>query len=396
MKSASWLRIIPLFFILLLVIVLMTIGATPIAAQAQNDLDEANQVLATLNEWRLSLNLPPFKPNETLADLAFYQADYIRTLRNIPNGSAIHVGRDGEGITQRAQYDQFDWPTYGRPEQIAVGEIAAVNDIDGAFAFWHSSKPHRETVINPTYREVGVAAIPHNFGYIYVVVLGSRPNVLPALVDPRDEKTLYLTRDYYRFNSGKPPLLEPTQIRLFDEAGRPLNDGEWMDWSPTITVPDGAGNKVYILYTDGEQETMSEVDLRRDWVVLPGYIPAAQALSPFAFATAVVIPTATPEPPRPELLIVYDDQSLSIVNVAGKNISLRNVTLVHDSGTLTMAFWSQASQVPLDSFPPGQCLQVWSGIVELVRTAAAGWLSSPEQWTEQYATGRTLLADRIV
>jgi uncharacterized protein YkwD len=350
----------------LLFVVLLTVSGGQTNAQVQNDRTAGYEVVARLNEWRLSLGLAPFKLNETLTELAFYQADYIRTLRTIPSGPAIHVGRNGEGITERALYDQFDWPTYGRPEQIAIGEIAAVNDIEGAFAFWHSSKPHRETVINPTYREVGVAAIQRGTNTIYVVVLGSRPDVLPVLIDPRDETTLYMTRDYYRFNSGREPLLLPTEVRFFDESGRPLNNGAWTDWSDTMQLPTGAEDRIYILYTDGDQEALTEVDLARDWVILPGYIPAAQSAESFAFATPVIIPTSTPEPPRAELRIVYDDQSLAIINVAGKNISLRGITLNYDGGVTNMGFWSQQSDVPLDSFPANHCLQTWSGIVDSV------------------------------
>jgi hypothetical protein len=361
MKRSRFLYFAVLF---LVPIVLVMVSGGQTSAQAQNDVPAGYEVVARLNEWRLSLGLAPFKLNETLNELAFYQADYIRTLRTIPDGVAIHTGRDGEGITTRALYDQFEWPTYGRPEQIAIGEIAAVNDIDGAFAFWRSSKPHRETVINPTYREVGVAAIQRGPSMIYVVVLGSRPNVLPALIDPSDETTLYLTRDYYRFNSGRPPLLEPTEVRFFDEAGRPLNGGEWVDWSPTMELPSDAGDEIYVLYTDGEQEAMSEVDLRRDWVILPGFIPAAQVDSGLGFATPVLIPTSTPEPPRPELRVVYDDESLAIINVSGRNISLRGVTLNHEGGVINMGFWSQQTEVPLDAFPANNCLQMWSALAD--------------------------------
>jgi uncharacterized protein YkwD len=331
-----------------------------VTAEATRDEQAAYEAVAQLNEWRLSLGLAPLKWNDTLADLAFYQADYVRTLHPIPDEEAIHVGRNGEGVRQRALYDPFDWPTYGRPDQIVIGEIAAVNDLEGAVAFWKSSKPHRETVINPAYREVGAVAIPHPYGYIYFVDLGGRPNVLPVLADPRND-ILYLTDDPYKFHTGNPPLSHPTQVRLFDEAGRPLLDGKWIDWAPTIPIPENAGSKLYVLYTDGTQEAMSEVDLERDRVILPGYIPTPQPSFAGAGAAPEIVATSTSEPPRPELAVIYDQDSLSIVNIASKPISLRGLQLVSETNRLTMQWWLDVADVPLDAFPPNNCLQTWSG-----------------------------------
>ncbi len=333
-----------------------------VSAAADRDQQAAYEAVARLNEWRLGLGLAPLKWNDTLADLAFYQADYVRTLHPIPDEEAIHVGRNGEGVRQRALYDPFDWPTYGRPEQIVVGEIAAVNDLDSAVAFWKSSKPHRETVINPAYREVGAVAIPHPYGYIYFVDLGSRPNVLPALLDPRDDKTLYLTDDQYKFHTGNPPLSHPTQVRFFDSAGRPLLAGVWINWAPSMTIPENAGDKLYVMYTDDTQQTLAEVDLAQDRIILPGYIPTPPPVVS-AGGTPEIIATSTPEPPRPELAVVYDDTSLSIINIASKPVSLRGLRLVSGTSQLTMQWWLDVSDVPLDAFPPNNCLQTWSGEV---------------------------------
>jgi len=41
---------------------------------------------------------------------------------------------------------------------------------------------------------IGVAALPHTFGHLYIVVVGAQPNVLPAIVDVPNGR-LYLSND---------------------------------------------------------------------------------------------------------------------------------------------------------------------------------------------------------
>jgi hypothetical protein len=112
---------------------------------------------------------------------------------------------------------------------------------------------------------VGVAAVPHAWGHVYIVVLGSRMDVLPALAD-RSGSSLYLTQDIFKYGVGNVP---PMQVRLFDGDGRPLNNSQPLDWAPVILVPPGAGSKVFVLYDDGSSQSLAEVDLARDQAVLP-------------------------------------------------------------------------------------------------------------------------------
>ena len=218
----------------------------------QPDREAALEMLGLLNEWRLEEGLLPLKVNETLEAMALYQAEYVISLRETPNGAAMHTGRNGEGILERALFDQFDWPYYGRPERITIGEIAAVNSAKEALAFWHSSPPHP-------------------FGHLYVAVLGAQPDVLPALVHP-ESNMLYLSNEYSQYATWQNWIQEVTEIRLFDGQGRPIQD-EWIPWTNRVELPDNVGDQVFVLYTGGRVEVMSAVDLERDIIVLPGHYP---------------------------------------------------------------------------------------------------------------------------
>jgi hypothetical protein len=165
-------------------------------------------------------------------------------------------------------YPQFNWPTYGGSP--AISEVAAVSSEDWAINFFQTDDLHRDTILSPLVREIGVAAVPHPWGHAYVVDLGSRPDVLPALVDPRTN-VLYLTQDLWKFGTGGAPSVK---ISLFDSDGRPLNNGAAMDWATTIPIPDNVGSKLYVLYDDGSSKSITAVDLVADRVILPGFIPA--------------------------------------------------------------------------------------------------------------------------
>ena len=240
-----------------------------VTAQGGDDTAAALAMIARLNEWRLEAGVTPFKPNDTLHAMALEQASYLASLTDIPSGNEMHIGRNGEGPRDRALYPQFNWATYGG--QPAIAEVAAVGTEDWAINFWKGSDIHRETITNPVVREIGVAAVTHPWGHVYIAVLGSRPDVLPALVDPRTN-LLYLTQDLWKFGPGNAP---PTHVYLFDSEGRPLNNGAAQDWAATIPIPDNTGGKLYVLYDDGSSKSLMSVDLVRDRVILPGFIPAA-------------------------------------------------------------------------------------------------------------------------
>ena len=338
-------------------------------------------------ENRIEHGVWPLKPNATLDELALAQAEYLLTLPDLPDGGAIHDDASGGGPKDRARQAPFDWPTYGRPDQIALDEIAYVGrNVDAALAFWKSSSIHTTSSLNPAYREIGVAALPHTFGYLFIVVLGGRPNVLPALADAAGD-TVYLSNEMFRVpgaDSGW--VYQAKQVRFFDAEGRPLSAG-WVDWKPTLPLPDTGGDRVFVAYTDGKQTALSEVELAEGQAMLPDAVTAVAAVPtptspPPTTAPAAMVPgpTITPSASVPTttalrptevptatqaasgaLLVVYDQRSLALVNASGSALNVSQIVLAQGSETLPVAAWNTPwLAAPLDALPAQDCLQVWS------------------------------------
>lgn len=368
-------------FLALLWIVL----ALTLRIQAQDNLP-AQDVIARLNEWRISEGRWPLKPNATLEALALKQAQYIVSLPELPDD--LHL--DGQGLQprQRALLAPFNWPYYELPGQIAIGENAALGDVDYALAFWRGSDLHARTALNPAYREVGVAALPYRDTTFFIVVFGARPDVLPALVDPRDGRTIYLSNERFEQARFHDSIQDVTEIQVFDSSGRPLYDAP-IAWTERLAVPADAGEAVFILSTDGEHEVLSPVDLSRDQVLLPGEAePEAPAVvveaTPLPGAQPTEAPqveaTTIPEPEviiQPDLLILYSGDTLDVLNVSGAAADWRALELV---GTITFPFtqWTKVTQFPLDALPARHCLQIRSQGVsgEVVKPEDCAWVRS--------------------
>jgi uncharacterized protein YkwD len=363
------------------VVVLLFIGAVYQAQtpRSSNDIYAARQVLALINEYRIQNNLTPLRESETLDALAFYHANEVSTWRTIPDGAAIHTNRAGHGVQDRARYEQFNWPAYRPGDKPIVGEIAAVRTIAEAMGFWKSSAPHRSSMTTEYYREAGVAAIPRGGGrYIFIVVFGARPNVLPAMRNPQDGK-LYLTRDLYPFAKSKDLLLQPNQVQLFGESGRPISN--WLNWAPSIDIPSGNGGVVFVLYRNSsapDVQVISEVALRENIVMLPGFVPTP---SPTPTATPTLTPSNTPTPmysptpsitptpsatltptpvPGPEVRLIYDADQFTLLNQERWDVNLFPLSFRSGRQTVSALYWRDVSGEPLASFPPKGCLQAWT------------------------------------
>lgn len=339
-----------------------------------------DQLIAALNQWRLDEGqLWPLQPNAQLTALAAEQARYLLSLPEIPDD--IHAGPAGSTPQDRAR--AAGWPTYGRPEQIAIGEIGEIGpNVQTAIGYWQASAIHHRTVMNPAYREVGVAVLPHRFGYLFVVVLGARPNVLPAQVDPTSQQ-LYLSDE--RFSGAARSgewLYRASEVRLFDAQGQRLTG--WQAWQPTLSLPATAEGLLVVVYRTASQQTLDVIDLKMDRVLLPGETsaqaadaaagpPMVASSTPIASASPAAQPPPGPRPTFrpvtatattgavPAVLLVYDARNLTVINVAGRPLDLTSLVIASTTQSLPLTRW----QTPwlsgsLTAVAPGDCLGVWA------------------------------------
>lgn len=245
-------------------------------------------VIGLLNKWRLDEDKAPFKRNALLDEIALAQAAFLSGRGSFPAGFDYHMGPDG-GIDSRTL--KAGWPNYGNRLYVEVGEVAAVYPTAAeAIQFWRGSHWHRLTIRNEAYREIGAAAVKRTRGdaYVFIVVMGGRPNVLPTMVNP-DEGILYLSTELSKELFLNESYMRPTvSVTLLDESGEAILTHQW---TPTIPLPEGDFERLTVIYSDGANTAESEVDLSEeseDTIILPG-----RSAPPTATPTATDTPTPT-------------------------------------------------------------------------------------------------------
>ncbi len=250
--------------------------------------DHIPELMRQINVWRLREGLGPLVYNATLEAMAASQADYLLTLGSIPRGGDIHIGPRGDDARQRSQFEPLLWPTYGHPQKIAITEIAAIGNIRTAINFWSNSDIHRRSVTNPAYREVGVAARRFGTDVMFIVVLGARPNALPALVDA-DSGLLYLTNERNAWTGDW--IGVATRYRILDSQRQVVQD--WADWARDVPMPAIESATFYVEYEDtAGRRTVSEVRNVPIW----SNIPAPPTATATSAASATPTPTASHTP----------------------------------------------------------------------------------------------------
>lgn len=354
----------------LLVVAAIALIVLPAWAQPQSDPLQERAVIAAINAWRLQLGLPPLQANATLMRMAQAQAQYVMSLPRIPAGGDIHLDANGNDPRVRAVNPPYNWPFYGDRFRVNVTEIAAAQpNATRAVGWWQNSALHTRSVSNASYREIGAAALRTRDGWLYIVVLGSQPNVLTAFAEPRGN-ALYLTNEAFTGGNGN-WLRSANQVRLLDGSGRVLSD--WQSWRAQLPLPALQSASLVVDYRGANgQEVSTTVSLNPADVLLPNYADAWSPLSPgttlvasqpttipivtntpagasfIAFATntpfiSAAIPTPTPILPTlipptaaPPTAIPPTATPLSLLRGGVITPSPRSVTLMYSLETLTI------------------------------------------------------------
>jgi len=363
----------------------------PGAARADNLYDEqaAMRVFALVNQWRIEEGQWPLKLNPILQQMAQGQAmDIYPILSQITTYEEYHRDSQGRDPFQRA-VKGYNWPTYGRIDQIQVGENAAEFSPAKAVNFWQNSPIHKKTALNPGFREAGVAAMPLKVkgSYLFIIVFGARPEVWPALVTATGDG-LYLTNESSRYSSLKPQL---TQVRLYNANREPLTDLQ--PWQPILKLPAGVQGKVAVYYKNSKTEVWTDVDLAQDIAILPESLKTTKApasaqqptaISPTTVPARAAFPTNTPRAvsvaarpvdaaqptamptiaptatlartaaPSADLTLFYGTRSLVVYNSSGKPLDLTPFKV----GKVTADRWTKVAPFPVKAFPAGQCLSI--------------------------------------
>jgi uncharacterized protein YkwD len=152
---------------------------TPGPGRSQKDdaTAQANAMVSLTNEARSQAGLEPYRVNEILSGAAQAHADEI-----VSSGVFSHTGADGRNARERVLGAGYG---AGR-EGVRVGEnFVARATVEEAFQWLMDDPQHRDNILHPVYREIGVGVGETSFGYVWVMDLGTYDGVDDAATDGR-------------------------------------------------------------------------------------------------------------------------------------------------------------------------------------------------------------------
>ncbi len=126
----------------------------------------ASSVFELTNVERVRAGLPPLRANDRLVRAAQLQSDQM-----VRMGVMEHVlpGAPLPSTADRLAAAGYSWQAYA--ENIATGQSGAVEVVRA----WMQSTSHRESILNPTYTELGVGYAIDGRGRPYYTQVFGRP-----------------------------------------------------------------------------------------------------------------------------------------------------------------------------------------------------------------------------
>ncbi|HBY98652.1 MAG: CAP domain-containing protein [Ardenticatenaceae bacterium] len=233
-------------------------GGDPVALDPTGGLPASaieHEVVWRTNLERERAGVPPLKLEPLLTAAARGHSQDMAD-----NDFFSHTGSDGS-----TPWDRIERAGYTGWSALAEN-IAAGYDSPGAVvAGWMGSKGHRENLLNPAYREVGVGYSylandqgSVNYSHYWTQDFGARFDVYPVVIEDEQISVTRRTVDLYGYGSGW-----AQEMRLSNDGGT------WSSWQPyqerlTWTLSDGNGLKsVFVELRQGSTVTQA-----RDEVVL--------------------------------------------------------------------------------------------------------------------------------
>ena len=284
------------------VFVLLTM---PIAARAQS-LDAVADLATRINRERVTRGLVPYALNAQLTAAAQSHANDLARTGEYRTPDEGHIGSDGSSVLDRVARTSYGAYSWGR----RLGENwAHYNDTARAFTEWMNSEPHRNNILHPLYREIGIGVAPTTAGgFLYIIDFGAEPNVLPFFINDIATETrsadviLTLGDEQVMANGdGASNIGHPTEVQISNSAD--FVGSKWQPYAARInwTLSPGAGTKiVYVKYRDAKGRTATANDsIFLNLPSTPSPSPTrtlTRTPSQTASATARIIasPTSTP------------------------------------------------------------------------------------------------------
>ncbi|MGH2542063.1 MAG: CAP domain-containing protein, partial [Ardenticatenaceae bacterium] len=239
----------------LLASLMMLLGATHVvAAQLPFPREQMRELIVAA---RRANGVGLLAWNEALAEAAQRHAEEIAS-REEPS----HLGSDGSTPQERAA--RVGYGAY--PDGVRVSENWSTGSAMEAMAFFLEDQVHRDNLLSPVWREVGVGRAEQPGGQeLWVVLFGAQPGVLPVFINQDAARTTdsLVTVQLSAEEAGYSEELftDPVEVRVAE--AEQLAEAPWQPWQPEVTVElsSGGGEKsVVVEYRDAQGHTVQASD----------------------------------------------------------------------------------------------------------------------------------------
>jgi uncharacterized protein YkwD len=234
-----------------------------VLSASPDSLAPVRQVVELTNQERTKEGLLPLKWNDSLALAATNYAQDLAA-RNY----FAHNSPEGSTPVERARlagYEAYGWGGLYEGENLARGYSTP----DGAMQGWMNSEGHRQNILNPNYREIGVGvATAPNGALVWAQEFGSRPKVLPVFINEgaanadSQQVMLYMTSEQVSSWGSLAKIASMMVSNRADYAG-----ASWESFSPTkqwMLTGDPGAKRVYVRLRDTNGmvvESIAEITL---------------------------------------------------------------------------------------------------------------------------------------
>lgn len=244
------------------IVLLFLANLISVHAQA---LDAAADLLARINHERIARGLIPYALNADLTAAAQAHANDLAKSGKMRSPDEGHIGADGSTVFDRVARTSYGAYSWGR----RLGENwARYRDTATAFSEWMDSTPHRNNILHPLYREVGIGVAPSSLGgFVYIIDFGAQPNVLPIFINNGATETksanvtITLNDEQVAPNGDNGNAIgHPTQIQIASTAD--FANAKWQAYAPKIdwTLPGIGKQTIYVKYRDAKGRTATASD----------------------------------------------------------------------------------------------------------------------------------------
>lgn len=302
---------------------LVIIGGLAVATRVHAQGATAERLLALTNVAREQAGAEPLQFSDSLLTAARRHSNDMAE-RDVLS----HTGADGSAFWQRAQLA-------GYPLAAGAENVLARGDTNpqAAFEQWFNSDGHRTNMLNPAYRDVGIAYAQAASGrYFFTMILGQSFETMAQNDPPTNTPVAVAT--ITPMPTSIPPTNLPTATLLPTQTAT-LN--------PTVAPTDSLiATLIAPLPTETAEPTREA--------------PASTIVTQL-LATNTPIPTITPTP-IPDILLLYNAEGFSLMNVSGEVVNLADLVFESANGALAASRWNTdfLSQ-PLSRFTNQDCLQ---------------------------------------